>query len=518
MISPGTLVLGKYRIVGKLGEGGMGTVYHARDELLDREVAIKLLRSDLAGQAALSDRFRGEAVALARLTHPGIAALHGLERDGEQLHMVMEFVRGETLEARIQRGGALPWPEAVAICAAVCDALDHAHRQGVVHRDIKPANLMLAPDRTVKVMDFGIARMAGQSRQTRLGSTVGTPHYMAPEQLRGEEVDGRADLYALGIVLYELIAGRVPFDADSDYQLMMLQLHEAAPHLSREVTGVPAAVDRLVIRAMAKDPAARFSSAAEMAAALQGALAQRGTDPSVAVDEAATPLTRDWRTWSAAAMVVAALVLLFGGGDRTPAAPPTPAPTPPPTAAATAPETRLPAELSAGGAASGPSTSGAVPTPAPTPAPVRPTPRPPSANPPPPATRRQAEATQPPPAARVTPPPPPAVAPVRTDPSQAVQRAVSQWLGGLRSRDPGGVTGTVGKDALADLIREGRASVESGTPRLSIDGDRAAVTVDATIAVRSSFGAARKVPATLRLTLQERGDAWRVTAASVTAQ
>ncbi len=266
MIDAGTLLLGKYRIGERIGEGGMGTVFRARDELLERDVAIKVLRADLAGRPGLLERFRSEAMALARLAHPGIAALHGLERDGDQFYMVMEFVRGETIEQRLRREGSLPWHDAVGICAAVCDALGHAHHLGVVHRDIKPANVMVSQSGAhhVKVMDFGIARMTDQSRQTRHGSSVGTPHYMSPEQLRGEEVDGRADLYALGTVLFEMISGRVPFDAGSDYELMMKQLNEPVPSLAGLIPGVPRSVDRVIGRAMAKDRGVRFNSAAEM--------------------------------------------------------------------------------------------------------------------------------------------------------------------------------------------------------------------------------------------------------------
>ena len=311
MIQTGELLLGKYRIGERLGEGGMGTVFKARDELLDRDVAIKVLRAELAGQPALLERFRSEAIALARLAHPGIAALHGLERDGDQFYMVMEFARGETLEARIRREGRLPWNDAVTITAAVCDALGHAHHLGVVHRDIKPANVMVSPSLSVKVMDFGIARITGQSRQTRHGNAVGTLHYMSPEQLRGEEVDGRTDLYALGAMLYEMVSGVVPFDADSDYELMQKQLNDTPPRLGAQVPGVPGTVERLTARAMAKDRGLRFNSAAEMRAALTSSLSTPDIVPEAGTADQPQPLHLDWRTWSAGAMVVVALALVF---------------------------------------------------------------------------------------------------------------------------------------------------------------------------------------------------------------
>jgi len=267
----GTTV-GNYRIVEKLGDGGMGAVFRAVDEMLDREVAIKVLRPELARNAALIERFRQEAIALARLNHPRIATLHGLERHEASFLMIMEYVRGETLEAIVQRSGHLAWPRAAELCAATLDALDHAHDKGVVHRDIKPANIMLATNGAVKVMDFGIARLMGKSRQTQIGHAVGTPMYMAPEQLRGEEVDGRTDLYAAGAVLFELVTGRMAFEAESDYALMMKQLNEPPPAASSLVREIPAVIDEIIQRAMAKRREDRFPHASAFREALEGAI------------------------------------------------------------------------------------------------------------------------------------------------------------------------------------------------------------------------------------------------------
>ena len=269
--------VGNYRIVDRLGDGGMGAVYRAVDQMLDREVAIKVLRPELAKNAALIERFRLEAIALARLNHPRIATLHGLEKHGESFLMIMEYVRGETLEAIVQRSGQLAWNRAAELCAATLDALDHAHDKGVVHRDIKPANIMLASNGAVKVMDFGIARLVGKSRQTQVGHAVGTPMYMAPEQLRGEEVDGRTDLYATGAVLFELVTGRMAFEADSDYALMMKQLNDPPPAASAVVPGVPAAIDDIIARAMAKRREDRFKDATTFREALEHAIASFST-------------------------------------------------------------------------------------------------------------------------------------------------------------------------------------------------------------------------------------------------
>ena len=201
--------IGKYRIVETIGRGGMGVVYRGLGETLDRPVAIKALHPDLADDDQMQ-RFRAEAVTLARVRHPNIATVHELLRDGDRLLMVMELVRGETLERLLARSGPLPVDRAVPLIAQTLDALGHAHRAGIVHRDLKPANLMLT-EYGVKVMDFGIARVRGTERVTTDGLMLGTPAYMAPEQVRGDEVDGRTDLYALGAVFYRMGPARCRF-------------------------------------------------------------------------------------------------------------------------------------------------------------------------------------------------------------------------------------------------------------------------------------------------------------------
>ena len=183
--------IGNYRIDGKLGEGGMGTVYHGIDVMLDRAVAIKVLRPELATKDAVVERFRTEAVNLAKLSHPNIATLYSLLSEGDELFMVLEFVRGETLDATMRRRGALPIEEALPAFCQVLDGIDHAHELGIVHRDLKPANIMVTDRGTLKVLDFGIARLFGSSRLTRAGNIVGTLEYMPPEQVRGSG-DGRA--------------------------------------------------------------------------------------------------------------------------------------------------------------------------------------------------------------------------------------------------------------------------------------------------------------------------------------
>ena len=261
--------IGHLRVIASIGVGGMGAVWHAVDELLDRHVALKVIRPELMSRPGLAERFRSEAIVLARLHHPCIAALYGLEKRGEEFVMVMEFVDGETLDTRLATQGALPWPEASRITRAVLDALDHAHESGVIHRDIKPANVMITRAGRVKVMDFGIARLVGAQRQTRTGAAVGTPSYMSPEQLLGQEVDGRADVYAVGTLLYELCTGHLPFEVEGDYLRMIAQLQQIPPVVSTHDASLPPGLDRIISRALQKEPDDRYSTSGEFRDALE---------------------------------------------------------------------------------------------------------------------------------------------------------------------------------------------------------------------------------------------------------
>ena len=267
----GTTV-GKYRIVDKLGRGGMGTVYKAVDQTLDREVAIKVLNPDLTDADVLK-RFRAEAVTLARLNHPGIATIYELHhQQDDELLMVMEFVRGETFHDLSDRLGPLAPPQAAHLCMQVLDALGHAHRGGVVHRDLKPANLMITDGGAVKVMDFGIARVLGSEHFTHGGYMMGTPAYMAPEQVLGREIDGRADLYSVGVVLYRLLTGQLPFKADTAISMVQMQISEPPTPIVTFRPDLPAWCTAIVDRALAKSPSDRFQSAEEFRGALVSAV------------------------------------------------------------------------------------------------------------------------------------------------------------------------------------------------------------------------------------------------------
>ena len=263
--------VGKYRIVERLGRGGMGTVYKAIDETLDREVAIKVLNADL-GDSDILKRFRAEAVTLARLNHPGIATLYELYRDDTELLMVMEFVRGETVHELSERMGALAPPQAAHLAMQVLDALSHAHRAGVVHRDLKPANLMITELGIVKVMDFGIARVLGTEHFTQGGYMMGTPAYMAPEQVLGGDIDGRADLYAVGVVLYRLLSGQLPFSADTAIAMVQKQVNDSPIPIAQFQPDLPGWCAKVLTRALAKSPADRFQTADEFRTALLSAV------------------------------------------------------------------------------------------------------------------------------------------------------------------------------------------------------------------------------------------------------
>ena len=286
-------VFGNYKIEQKLGEGGMGEVYRGVDMMLEREVAIKFLRPELASQAQVVERFRSEAVTLAKLNHPNIATLYSFMRQGDSFIMVLEFVRGVTLDHVIQQRGAVAVEQAVPIFCQMLDGIQEAHNFGIIHRDIKPANMMLTEKGTLKVLDFGIARILGTARMTRQGNIIGTIEYMSPEQVRGFETDARSDIYSLGMLLYEMVTGRCPFDIQNEFELMKAQI-EHYPVPPRQLNpAVPEAVEQAVWKAIAKDPAQRFQSAAEFRAFLLNAgFAATGRLEPLAVGDPAAYGTR----------------------------------------------------------------------------------------------------------------------------------------------------------------------------------------------------------------------------------
>jgi serine/threonine-protein kinase len=261
----------KYKIVRELGSGAMGAVYEAVDTLTERPVAMKVLRAELARQPELIERFRTEAVTLARLNHPNIALLYDFFLEAGDYYMAMEFVRGQSLETLIRKERCLEASVAGSIMQQMLAGLAHAHSMGVLHRDIKPANVLITEDMRVKVTDFGIARVLGSSRMTRHGRIIGTLEYIAPERIRGIETDARSDLYSAGVVLYEMLTGRLPFSGQTDFELIKAQLEQEPPPIGQILgTAANAEWEGVVRVAMAKSPDERFQTAEAFSAALPG--------------------------------------------------------------------------------------------------------------------------------------------------------------------------------------------------------------------------------------------------------
>lgn len=261
-------IIGNYRITRQLGAGGMGAVFEAVDTMVDRRVAIKMLHSEIASRPDLIERFRVEAATLAKLNHPCTATLFSFFRDGENYYMVMEFVPGRTLDQILKTSGRLPVATARSVIRQVLEGVAHAHRMGVLHRDIKPANIMISDDGHVKVTDFGIARVLGSSRLTRVGSVIGTLEYLAPERIRFEEADHRSDLYSTGVVLFEALTGRAPFLGGSDRETLQAHLEQPPPSLRSLGVDCPPELEAVVARALAKKADDRFQSAEDFQQAL----------------------------------------------------------------------------------------------------------------------------------------------------------------------------------------------------------------------------------------------------------
>ena len=260
--------VGDYEILAVLGAGGMGKVYKVRNMISDRVEAMKVLLPDLAGRQELASRFLREIKILAALNHPNIAALRTALTLDNQLVMIMEYVEGRTLAACVEQG-PIPAGEALGYISQVLDALSYAHGQKVIHRDIKPANMMLTPQGVVKLMDFGIARSGRDPALTTAGTTMGSLYYMSPEQVRGEMVDHRSDVYSVGVSLYEMVTGQRPFQSDSDVAIMAAHLQQMPKPPVELRPGLPKALSDVIMTAMAKNPAQRFQSADAFRVALK---------------------------------------------------------------------------------------------------------------------------------------------------------------------------------------------------------------------------------------------------------
>jgi len=304
----------------------MATVYLARDSVLDRPVALKRLAEHLADDEQFRERFLREARLAAKFVHPNVVQVYDADEDARGPFIVMEYVDGHTLADELKRRGRLPPAEVVGIGVQVCSALEAAHAAGLVHRDIKPQNILLRPDGRVKIADFGIARSLAATRHTEIGTILGTAAYLAPEQARGEAVTPAADIYSLGVVLYELLTGRTPFDADTLPELVLKREQGAVVPPRDLVPDVPLALERVVMRCLALEPKHRPASAAELARALEGGTDEPATVPMFAVTKVQPSRRRGLLAAAAVvlALVAAALALALGSSGSTPkATPPT---------------------------------------------------------------------------------------------------------------------------------------------------------------------------------------------------
>jgi serine/threonine protein kinase len=348
-----TVISGRYQLGDRLGSGGMSTVYKAIDRVLERTVAVKVLAEHLSDDEKFVARFRREALAVAKLIHPNIVQVYDTGVDDGRHYIVMEYVEGRSGAQLLQTRGRLGPEVAVEIGVQSCAGLEYAHRQGIIHRDVKPGNLMViggpagrrgAPaspqdpptgEMTVKLTDFGIARAAEQTRLTQVGSVVGTAAYLAPEQARGEEATPASDVYALGVVIYQLLTGRLPWEGTTLAELAIRRENERPLAPSSYDPGVPETLSTAVLRSLEGDPALRYTTARELARALRAGLS--GAEPPLADSEAATRAMT--QTPTEATRRLPAEEPVTAPTRRAPAPRPAPRPAPAPAAAAPRPST-----------------------------------------------------------------------------------------------------------------------------------------------------------------------------------
>lgn len=255
---------GRYEIEEIVGVGGMSVVYKAHDEIDDRTVAVKILKEELLQNEEFRRRFKNESKAIAVMDHPNIVKVYDVGFGDRVQYIVEEYIDGITLKEYIERQGVLPWKDALYFATQILRALQHAHDKGIVHRDIKPQNIMLLQDGTIKVTDFGIARFARSEQRTVTDKAIGSVHYISPEQAKGEATDAKSDLYSVGVLLYEMLTGKLPFDADSAVSVAIMQLQNEPIKPSTLNPEIPEGLEEITLRAMQKNPAERYSSAAEM--------------------------------------------------------------------------------------------------------------------------------------------------------------------------------------------------------------------------------------------------------------
>ncbi len=313
--------VGPYRITEKIGQGGMGIVYKGFHVKLEQEVAIKVLAPEFSHDPAMRDRFIHEAKTQARISHPNVVNVFNYVEDDGNLFLVMEYIRGETLENRLKKTGKQH--NAGPVCLSVLSALEFMHARGIIHRDIKPGNIMFLEDGSVKVMDFGIAKVAGEKGQTKTGMRLGTLWYMSPEQIRGEEASVSSDLYSVGVTLYQMATGRVPFGGDSEYKVMKAHLEEK-PVPPWEIDGtISRDMGKIILKAIAKDRKDRYQNAREFADELKSLESRSSVTPQLTAavpmrrrfdwSGILTPITRPNRKYLLIALLCLGVILIFAG-------------------------------------------------------------------------------------------------------------------------------------------------------------------------------------------------------------
>lgn len=268
----GRLIGNRYEILEKIGNGGMATVYKARCHVLNRNVAVKVLKEEFTTDSEFVKRFNIEAQSAASLTHPNIVSIYDVGNEDDIHYIVMELVQGKTLKEIITDEGILPWKWTVNIAIQIASALEVAHRHNIVHRDIKPHNIIITEDGTAKVTDFGIAKAVSNSTITSFGTTIGSVHYFSPEQARGGYTDAKSDLYSLGVVMYEMLTGKVPFDADTPVSIALKHMQETPVEPKKLNPTIPESINKIIVKAMQKEPNLRYVSATEMLADLREAV------------------------------------------------------------------------------------------------------------------------------------------------------------------------------------------------------------------------------------------------------
>ncbi|MGB9660640.1 MAG: Stk1 family PASTA domain-containing Ser/Thr kinase [Moorellaceae bacterium] len=318
----GKILDGRYEIKEALGGGGMALVYRGYDRLLHRSVTIKILREQFASDQDFVARFQQEARAVARLSHPNVVSIYDVGQEDGLHYLVMEYVEGRSLKEIIAERAPLPVSEVIEIALQICEALEHAHENGIIHRDIKPHNILITKQGRVKVTDFGIAQAVNESTMTYDGTMIGSVHYLAPEQARGEPTGAVADIYSLGVVLYEMVTGQLPFNGETPLAIALKHLQEEPRPPRDSNPEVPPALERIILRALAKDPARRYPNVGSLRADLR-ALRSVLADEDFATRELPAALAaevprenkskRRPRVWAWALLILAFLALAAGG-------------------------------------------------------------------------------------------------------------------------------------------------------------------------------------------------------------